>query len=83
MSVRLEAALAELVAALREELAERPAPVELLSVEQAAHRAGIGRSMAYELIRRGELESVRIGRRRLVPADAVAELARREPVDAS
>lgn len=72
---RLEAAVGELLAALRAELAAGPrATVELLAVEEAARRAGIGRSLAYALIRRGELRSVKVGRRRLVPADAIAEL---------
>ena len=69
-------------AIVREELAAamaRPAPpVELLSVETFAERAGIGRTLAYDLIGRGDVRSVRIGRRRLVPADVVREIAERE-----
>jgi excisionase family DNA binding protein len=77
MTARVDAAVAELVAALRDELRAEPSPatVELLSVEQAAQRAGIGRSLAFALIRRGELRSVKVGRRRLVPSDAIAALA--------
>lgn len=77
MNDRVDAAVAELVDALREQLRQEPpaAVVELLTVEQAAERASIGRSLAYALIRRGELRSVKIGRRRLVPADAIAALA--------
>jgi len=47
-------------------------PRVMLSVEQAAEALGIGRTTAYALIKSGELDSVRIGRRRLVPADAPA-----------
>ena len=34
----------------------------LVSVEQAAGLLGIGRTMLYELIRRGDLRPIRIGR---------------------
>jgi excisionase family DNA binding protein len=37
-----------------------------LKVEEAARLLGIGRSAAYEAVRRGEIPSVRIGRRVLV-----------------
>ncbi len=43
----------------------------LLSLEAAARELGIGRSLACELIAAGTLASVKIGRRRLVPADAI------------
>ncbi len=35
---------------------------ELLRVEEAAKYLGIGRGLAYELARRGDLPSVRLGR---------------------
>jgi excisionase family DNA binding protein len=44
------------------------------SVAEAAAVLGIGRSLAYEMVGRGELRSFTIGRRRLVSADAIAEL---------
>lgn len=54
----------------------RPLPERvLLTVEEAAERLGIGRSMAFRLIRDGEIESVQIGRLRRVPAAAVTEYA--------
>jgi len=40
-------------------------------VEEAADRLGIGRTLMYALITAGEVESVRIGRLRRVPADAL------------
>jgi excisionase family DNA binding protein len=46
---------------------------ELLSVREAGEVLGIGRSKTYELINEGALEVVRIGRRALVPRQAVAE----------
>jgi excisionase family DNA binding protein len=79
---RLEAALAELADAIRAELhaelAERhDPPQELLSVAQTARRLGLGRTAVYDLFGRGELRSLKVGRRRLIPADALAELTQR------
>lgn len=51
-----------------------PMPAELLiSIPEAGRRLGLGRSSAYDLVYRGELGSVRVGGRRLVP---LAELER-------
>ena len=47
----------------------------LVNVEQAAEALGIRRSTAWELVRRGELRSVKIGARRLVPVDGLREYA--------
>jgi excisionase family DNA binding protein len=79
---RLEAAVAELADALRDELRadlthRTHGPPELLSIEQAARRLGIGRTATYDAIGRGDLRSIRIGRRRLVAADALVELTQR------
>lgn len=43
------------------------------SVSEAAEAIGIGRSMLYTLLGRGELQSVRVGRRTLIPVQAVLE----------
>jgi excisionase family DNA binding protein len=43
----------------------------LCSTEEAAQLLGIGRSQLFELLARDEVESVKIGRRRLVPRDAL------------
>ena len=48
-----------------------PAPTVLLTLEQAAHQLGIGRTTLKALIASGRLGSVTIGRRRLVPAHAI------------
>ena len=52
--------------------ADMSRPVRLvLTVEEAAECLGIGRTLMYALITTGEVESVRIGRLRRVPADAL------------
>jgi excisionase family DNA binding protein len=45
-----------------------------LTVEQAGRALGIGRGLAYELVRTGEIPSVRLGRRIVVPIAAVEEM---------
>ena len=42
------------------------APVSLLRVEEAARRLGLSRSKTYQMVARGELPSVSIGRSRRV-----------------
>lgn len=64
-------ALAEALIAAADSQAE-PAPDRLLDVDEAAAALGIGRSVLYGLIARGELGSVTVGRRRLVPAASIA-----------
>lgn len=43
----------------------------VLTVEEAADRLGIGRTLMYALVAAGEVESVRIGRLRRIPTDAL------------
>jgi len=45
-----------------------------LSVEEAALMLGISRALAYELVRRGDLPRLRLGRRIVVPRRALEEL---------
>jgi excisionase family DNA binding protein len=52
----------------------------LLTVEEAARRLGIGRTVCYRLISGGELESVTVGRLRKILALYCAEY-RRGPVE--
>lgn len=78
MTDRLAAAMAELVEALREDLrteaeAGPRAPDRLLSVDEAASALGLGRSLTYGELQAGRLRSVKVGRRRLIPADAVSQ----------
>lgn len=47
------------------------AAAALLNVEEAARRLGIGRTKMYALISDGDVESVNIGRRRLVPPECL------------
>ena len=42
-----------------------------LTVEQAGRLLGVGRNLAYEAVARGDIPSVRIGRRILVPRAAL------------
>lgn len=86
LSARLQAALRDvgpmlvpalvpvLVDVLRDGLSRTPdvsSARALLPVDEAARRLGIGRTTVFGLIRTGELRSVSVGRRRLVPADAI------------
>lgn len=45
-----------------------------LSVGQAASALGISRALAYELVRRGELPQLRLGRRIVIPRRAIVRL---------
>jgi excisionase family DNA binding protein len=47
---------------------------ETLTVEEAAVKLGIGRNSAYEGVRSGEIPSVRIGKRIVVPSRALERL---------
>ena len=44
------------------------------TVEEARDRLGLSRGLIYEAIRRGEIPSIRIGRRILVPRVALEQL---------
>jgi excisionase family DNA binding protein len=48
-----------------------PIPPQLLSIEQAGQALNIGRSKIYQLIRSQEIHTVKLGKRRLVPASEV------------
>lgn len=45
-----------------------------MSVEEAAELLGIGRSLAYQAARTGEIPTIRIGRRLLVPIRALEQV---------
>lgn len=51
---------------------EAPRPRVLLSVEDAAEQLALSRTRVYNLIKTGEIVSVRIGRLRRVPVEALA-----------
>ncbi|RZQ64372.1 helix-turn-helix domain-containing protein [Amycolatopsis suaedae] len=56
--------------------AKPEAPRELLTVEAAARRLSIGRTTMYALIKTGQILTVRVGRLRRVPADALTAYVR-------
>lgn len=45
----------------------------VLTVDEAAERLRVSRWTVYNLIRSNQLRTIKIGRRRLVPADALTE----------
>lgn len=75
---RIRAAFADLADAVVDAVSERETrsgPERLLSVDEAAEALGIGRSRIYQEIGAGHLRSCKAGRRRLIPARAVAEFS--------
>ncbi len=56
---------------------------QALSVDQAAVALGIARGTAYRAVHRGELPSVRIGGRLLIPRAALERLLRGEEASPS
>jgi excisionase family DNA binding protein len=50
----------------------------LLSVDEAAHRLSIGRSLLYELLAAGEIRSIHVGRLRRVPIAALTDYINRQ-----
>jgi excisionase family DNA binding protein len=50
-----------------------PVPAVLYRVDEAAQALRLSRSLVYQLIRSGQLRTVKAGRRRLVPVEALAE----------
>jgi excisionase family DNA binding protein len=55
----------------------------VLTVEQAAERLGIGRTLMYSLVSSGEVESVTIGRLRRIPSDALVQYINKLRADAA
>ena len=45
-----------------------------ITPEEAAETLGIGRTFLYSLLASGKLQSIKLGRRRLIPAEAVDRL---------
>ncbi len=60
-----------------------PPDPEALSVEDAARRAGIGRTFLYEAISSGRLPSIKLGKRRLVRVEALRRWLERLETDAA
>lgn len=53
---------------------ERTLERQTLTVEEAAKRLGIGRNSAYQAARTGELPTIRIGKRLVVPRQALERM---------
>ena len=45
-----------------------------LSVPEAAKLLGIGKNLAYEAVQRGEIPSIKVGRRLLIPRVALEQM---------
>jgi excisionase family DNA binding protein len=58
-------------------------PVLLVRPEDAAHALGVGRTKVYELMRSGELRSVRVGGLRRIPVLALNEFVARLEAEAA
>jgi excisionase family DNA binding protein len=55
-------------------MSEIPTAPRAYNPDAFAKVVGLGRTTVYELIRRGEIRSIKIGRRRLIPAEEVDRL---------
>ena len=55
----------------------------LLTAEEVAESLKIGRCKVYDLIRTGELQSIKIGRLRRIPVDSVHTFAQRMVAEAA
>ena len=49
----------------------------VLTVEEAAERLCVGRTLVYALVRSGDIESIAIGRLRRIPCDALEDFVSR------
>lgn len=50
-----------------------PSLKKLLTIPEVAFRLGIGRTLAYRLVMKGDIPSITIGRRRLVLASGIEQ----------
>lgn len=57
---------------------ENPQDRLAYSIAEASSLTGIGRTTLYRLMDRGELRSCKIGRRRLIPAQALLRMVTQE-----
>ncbi len=65
-----------------ERLAERGERL-VFSIPETARMLGVSRALAYELARRGELPTMQLGRRRVVPRPALVSMLAGGPRDAA
>jgi excisionase family DNA binding protein len=53
-------------------------PKVLLTIPEAAEAMSLGRSFLYELVMRGEIASIKVGRKRRIPTTALHEYVARQ-----
>ncbi len=58
-----------------------PRPKVLLSVDEAAVALSMGRTFVYDLLTRGEIVSIKIGRRRRIPVSALQAFVTRRVLE--
>lgn len=68
--------LEHLVSTFQNRVITGPAPNMTMSIAEAAANLGLSRSTTKDLIRTRQLESIRVGRRVLIPTSAVAPFIR-------
>jgi len=59
---------------------QEPHPQGAMSVDRFARWAGIGRTLAWEQIRRGELQAIKVGHRTLVSIEEAAHWLATRPL---
>ena len=69
--VRVGAKLANMTSRTKQ---SQPSERLTYTVEEAAQLLGISRNSAYEAVRRGELPTIRLGRRILIPRSRLEDL---------
>jgi excisionase family DNA binding protein len=57
---------------------QKPVPKVLLTIPEAAEAMSLGRSFLYELVMRGEIASIKVGRTRRIPTTALHEYVARQ-----
>ena len=55
----------------------------LLTIPEVAIRLGLGRSLVYQLVMRGEVDSITVGRARRVPAQAIEKFIEKKLAEES
>jgi excisionase family DNA binding protein len=58
-----------------------PRPKVLLSVDEAAAALSMGRTFVYDMLTRGEIVSIKIGRRRRIPVSALQAFVTRRVLE--
>ena len=71
--VAVEQLVGLLLVAVQEAAPVQGAPDRLLSVDEVAEALNLGRSAVYLELAAGRIRSIKVGRRRLIPAAALAE----------